>query len=145
VEIVKCLIRLRNKIRNKNIGPYRYVLQWRKKKRNYQSTFSSFLRIERLSFYYRKRWKLIAERGKDLIRDSKYHSCVIEEENDYRRSAAEHLALTELTQPIPSRNKTMSIFDALKRKRNKKKKQKKKKKKEENRLRIIAFAMYFVP
>lgn len=32
------------------------------------------------------------------------------QENNVRKAAVEHLALTELTQPIPSRNKTMSIF-----------------------------------
>jgi hypothetical protein len=81
----------------------------------------------------------LQNRGKDVIRGlvggSKYYSCVIGE-NDVRRTAAEHLALTELTQPIPSRNKTMSIFNALETK-NKKRKKEKERREEKNRLRII--------
>lgn len=48
-----------------------------------------------------------------------YHSCVTRyrEERRSKTCSAEHLALTELTQPIPSRNKTMSIFIVLKRKK----------------------------
>jgi hypothetical protein len=60
MEIVKCLIRLHNKIRNKNIELLMYYNEeeeeeeGKKKEKNNQSTFSSFLRIEGSLFYYRE-------------------------------------------------------------------------------------------